>query len=151
MTENVDIWPTLLDILDLPPLVDADGLSLLPLILGAARTEPRDGAKQSTFAQLDQTWGRTRAPPRPLVTVTSAGHRLIYHPSDPERAELYQLSRDPTERRNIAAEKPEMVTRLRARVDDYLASRPAPWGEAPSVELDDMMLNQLRALGYKVD
>jgi arylsulfatase A-like enzyme len=151
MTQNVDIWPTVLDILDLPPLEDADGRSLLPAIVAAARSEHHGGAKQSTFAQLDQTWGRTREEPRPLITVTGAGHRLVYPSKDPERAELYQLASDPTERRNIAAEKPEMVARLRGRVDDYLASRPAPWGAAPSVELDDMMLNQLRALGYKVD
>ena len=36
-------------------------------------------------------------------------------------------------------------------VEAYLASRPPPWGDdAPTVEIDEMQLNQLRALGYGV-
>ena len=33
----------------------------------------------------------------------------------------------------------------------YLDSPPPPWGDdAPSVEVDEMLMNQLRALGYGV-
>ena len=41
--ENVDVWPTLLDLLGLPPLPDAQGRSLLPAIEAAYRGE-RDPA-----------------------------------------------------------------------------------------------------------
>jgi hypothetical protein len=34
---------------------------------------------------------------------------------------------------------------------NYLQSRPPPWGdETPTIEIDEMQMNQLRALGYGV-
>ena len=78
-TENVDIWPTLLDLLGLPPLEPSDGVSLVPLILAAARGEPlpQDGA--NAFAHIDQTWGQEQErPPAPMVAVASDGFRYVF-------------------------------------------------------------------------
>ncbi len=38
-TENVDLWPTLLDLLNLPPLLDTDGRSRMPDLMAAAKGE----------------------------------------------------------------------------------------------------------------
>ena len=54
-TENVDIWPTLLDLLRLPPLEDADGRSRLQEIFAALRGEPVSAPDRPRFAHLDQT------------------------------------------------------------------------------------------------
>jgi hypothetical protein len=44
-----------------------------------------------------------------------------------------------------------VVADLTAVADSYFESRPPPWGtDAPTVELDEMEMNQLRALGYGV-
>jgi arylsulfatase A-like enzyme len=147
---NVDIWPTLLDLLDLPPLPDTDGRSRVPEMLAAARQEQIDSG-EATFAQLDLTWGRAQQAPRPLVTVTQTGHRLMYRQDQPEKAKLYRIATDPLEQQDIASEAPELAARLRSRAEQHLASPPAPWGEASEVEIDELMLNQLRALGYKID
>jgi hypothetical protein len=62
---------------------------------------------------------------------------------------LFDRDSDVREQRNIAEEETETAARLREQAEAYLASPPPPWGdETPSVELDDMDLNQLRALGY---
>ena len=42
------------------------------------------------------------------------------------------------------------VEQLTDVVDGHLAGRPPPWGETQSIELDEMEINQLRALGYGV-
>ena len=42
-TRNIDIWPTVLDLLGLPPMEDVDGRSQVPAILRAARGEAPDG------------------------------------------------------------------------------------------------------------
>ena len=48
-------------------------------------------------------------------------------------------------------EQPEVTEELKERAVGYLKSPPPPWGEdTPSVEIDEMQLNQLRALGYGV-
>jgi hypothetical protein len=84
--------------------------------------------------------------------VTKAGHRLYYPAVEPEKAELYQLRTDEREQQNVAADNPEIVAQLREIADAYLAGPPPPWGEdGMSVEIDEMTLNQLRALGYKID
>ncbi|MEM9316711.1 MAG: hypothetical protein AAGA95_19045, partial [Pseudomonadota bacterium] len=61
--------------------------------------------------------------------------------------ELFDASTDPGELRNRATDRPEDLARLRAVKEDYEAMTPA-WGEAPARELNEMELNQLRALGY---
>ena len=41
---------------------------------------------------------------------------------------------------------------MAAHVDEFLATEVAlPWTPPEKVELDDMMLNQLRALGYAIE
>lgn len=84
------------------------------------------------------------------MAVTEVDWRLIYPSVNADRAELYDRGTDPREQRNLAEERPEVVAELRRKAETYLASPPASWGTAPSVEIDDMELRQLRALGYSV-
>jgi arylsulfatase A-like enzyme len=152
-SENVDLWPTVLELLGLPALPDVDGRSLVPEIVATARGEaPPDGEDDGVaFAQIDQAWGRTREGPRPMVAVNQGQWRLMFRAGFPKRTELYDKSADPREQRNIVGEQPEVTERLKERAVGYLNSPPPPWGEdAPIVEIDEMRMNQLRALGYGV-
>jgi hypothetical protein len=50
----------------------------------------------------------------------------------------------------VLAEEPEVAERLRVLAESYLEGKP-PWDSpAPMLELDEIQLNQLRALGYAV-
>jgi hypothetical protein len=149
-TENIDLWPTLLDLLGLPALEGADGRSRVPEILAAARGEaaPPDGDAQ--FAHLDEAWGRRGQEPRPMVSVRQGGYRLV-HRAATGSGQLYDLSSDPREQVDIGAEQPDVLERLTGVVGDYLERPPADWQTAPAVELDDSQLDQLRALGYSVE
>jgi len=155
--ENVDVWPTVLDLLGLPALPEADGESLVPLIEAAARGEEPtwdgDGDESLTrFAHLDQTWGRSEIDPRPLVTVQEGRYRLHQVLAPGGRVgELYDVRADPTETVNLAAERPEEVKRLLGLVKEYIETPPPSWGLPENVELGEMELVQLRALGYVVD
>ena len=152
-TANVDLWPTLLDLLGLPPLEEADGRSRVPEILAAARGEPVPDDGAPAFAQLDQTWGQRTRPPAPTVAVTQGSQRLVTTAlaKGRTREELYDRTGDEPEKRNLLEERPEVAERLRGLVRDYLESPPPPWGgPAPSLEMDEMQLNQLRALGYAI-
>jgi hypothetical protein len=50
---------------------------------------------------------------------------------------------------NLAADEPELVESLRAAAESHLEEKPS-WGEAPKRQLDELELNQLRALGYAI-
>jgi arylsulfatase A-like enzyme len=147
--ENVDIWPTLLDLLKLPPLNDPDGISRVPEIMAAAegRTDPLHDRPR--FAHIDENWGRTENPERPMVAVSDGPYRLVIGGRS-GRAFLYDRTADPTEQNDLSEEQPELLARMRDLAKDYLERPPAPWGAAPEAGIDAGELDQLRALGYSV-
>jgi arylsulfatase A-like enzyme len=145
--QNVDVWPTVLDLLGLPGLPDPDGRSLVPLLHAAANgaAVPEDLARRPSFAELDQTWGQTKLPPKPIVAIVNGRHRMIQHLTT-EEVELYDHQVDPLEQTNLAEGEPEVVEDLKREVSSYLEKR-AAW-ETPKIELDEMRKAQLQALGY---
>lgn len=98
----VDLAPTLLALTGVPPHgMQLDGMDLVPVLLGA----PAD----------------VRPPPRPIAiheelqwSVVEWPYQLIVRPSD-NLLELYDLDSDPEQRRDLSAELPDIVTRLKAR------------------------------------
>jgi arylsulfatase A-like enzyme len=151
-TANVDLWPTVLDLLGLPPLENVDGRSRVPEIVAAARGE--SGPEDSTIAiaHLDRTWGQRVDTQAPNVSLSQGGFRYLLFgaPDGAAREELYDAASDPKETEDRAEQEPDVSKRMREQAQQYLASKP-PWKEpAPELELDELQLNQLRALGYAI-
>jgi arylsulfatase A-like enzyme len=148
LVRNVDIVPTLLDMLGLPALPQADGVSLVPAMLAAARGERSEVPPAQAF--LDQVWGQIEMEPRPLASLQRDRQRVIYNHARPEETlQVFDLATDPRERRNLRKNPPSWLAELRPQLDASFAGT-SPWGETKSVELDEMELAQLRALGYVV-
>ncbi len=150
---NIDIWPTLLDVLGLQPLAGADGRSLVPLVLAAASgREPDALSERSVFAELDRRWaGRPDQEPVAVTSVVDRGYRLIRREAHPREPLLYDLAVDPDEQRNIAAVEPARVAELDTKIDELLSRPVSKWGKAPIVELDEVKKKQLRKLGYGIE
>jgi arylsulfatase A-like enzyme len=150
-SENVDLWPTVLELVGLPPLPEVDGRSLVPQIVAAAKGEPPPDGDGVAFAQIDQRWGRIREAPWPMVAVNQGRWRLMFRAGRPKQSELYDKQEDPRERRSVAAQEPEVTAAMNELAVGYLKSPPPPWGgDAQTIEIDELELNQLRALGYGV-
>lgn len=160
-TRNVDVWPTVFDLLGLTAPEDLDGESRVPEMLSALRArEQGDEAGDDVppapvaYAYIDQTWGQAGKPSRPAVAVVEDGFRYVYMRSaEGEFSEqLFDAGADPRERRNVLPDHPDRAADLRELAEAYLDDpAPPPWGDAAvSVELDEMELNQLRALGYEL-
>jgi hypothetical protein len=127
----------------------------MPLIEASARGETVEFDRPA-FAQIDRTWGRPTGDPDPLVSITKGPIRA-FQPTAPGKegeVEFYDHAQDPWEARNLAQPGPDGVRRLpepiHAAVQEYLAMPPAAWGAPVDVELDEMELHQLKALGYVV-
>jgi arylsulfatase A-like enzyme len=146
-TENIDIFPTILELAGLDPLEGAQGRSLVPLMMG--QEDPSPGP---TFSHLERNWAGD-GDANPLIAVTDGDDRLIYWAKKPPAGgtELYEIAEDPTEQVNIADLEPERTEELIEMAEEYFAYPGAPWGDAPSeVEIDDMKRGILQALGYVV-
>ena len=156
-TANVDIWPTLLDLLGLPGLGDdVDGRSRVPEMVAAARGEVVADESPPAIAHLDTSWGQRSMSksPTPMVGVAEKRFRYIaQHDGKGEVAqeELFDAEHDGGgELVNRLEDEPEVAERLRQVASQYMQGEP-PWEIDPEkLELDELQLNQLRALGYQI-
>lgn len=151
-SRNVDIWPTLLEMLGLPSLPHSDGRSLLPEIVATATGEDFEEDLRPAYAHLDRTWGTAGQATKSRVAVVVGSRRFIQaiDPDEAPREELFDAGRDPLETEDILPAEPETSEHLRKLAEAYLQAGEPPWGETQSVEVDEMQLNQLRALGYQL-
>lgn len=118
---HIDVMPTLLDIAGVSKPDDAvfDGRSLLPLMVS---DQPVDWPDRSIVIQAH----RGRSPQQFHHFMLLEGRWKLVRPSGFGRQaavgdlafELYDLQADPTESKNLAADRPEVVQRLR---QSYLA------------------------------
>lgn len=126
----VDVAPTVLDALDLPPLAGIDGVSLLDPALAQ-----RGGTYfESYHGFLNYGWS-------PLAGWCDGTTKFL-HGTDPE---LYDLARDPAESVNLHGERAEAVAAARARIEALAA---LPRLEAGAGAVDEELAAGVQALGY---
>jgi arylsulfatase A-like enzyme/Flp pilus assembly protein TadD len=129
----VDVAPTVLELLGHPGLDGADGTSLLPTFRGALQAIPP--AYLETYQPwLSYGWS-------PLKALRDGGWKLIAAP----RPELYDVSRDPREERDVFGVERDKARELeiaRRRFESIPAVATA--SETSDVEA----VAKLRALGY---
>ncbi len=131
---TVDILPTVLQIANVgaPPKIAGRGL------LGAmqGRETGASEAYSETYYPAQFGWS-------PLRAVRRAKTKYIEAP----KAELYDLSRDPGELRNLYGQQPELAAGLQQRLTS-IAGTPAKPGAAKSPIVDPEEFDRLAALGY---
>jgi arylsulfatase A-like enzyme len=153
MVENIDMWPTLLDLLGLPALPSADGKSQVPLIDSVARGgQAPEGTDGLVISHLDRRWGHPNLEAAPTVSVMEGTHRVIRTTADDMEIglELYDYAADAAEQENLATIDPERAEELGKNAAEYLQLDKVEWGSPVDVEIDDLQAGQLRALGYVV-
>lgn len=140
LVRQVDLMPTILDLLGLPIPPGLDGTSLVPALC--------DGTALDLEAFLE-AFGRVRGTARDHRRGwRSERWKYVEAPNAPDvPPELFDLAADPRERRNVAAEEPIQVEALRARVAAVEATAVGE-GAALSAEEEAAVEARLRDLGY---
>ena len=155
-SRNVDIFPTLYDMVGIEApieLDEADGISLLPDILAAARGQTSAEAYQREgFSHLRQGWGqKNRKVDRSTFALTSGDLRYVHQQIDAEGSgELFDAVDDPHETKDVSAEHAEVIESMRTRGKELAEIDPV-WGIPETREINELELNQLRALGYEIE
>jgi arylsulfatase A-like enzyme len=143
VVEGIDLFPTVLELLDIKPPGAIDGESLVPLLRDPNATKSRNHAVSEWKDKV--------------VTIRTPESRYVHNPLGLssvdypiEREELYDIGGDPTESSNIAARHPVRAQELRQLLVQWM--RDFDWrfnsstGKEPDIP-DDVM-EQLRNLGY---
>jgi arylsulfatase A-like enzyme len=142
LVRQIDVLPTVLDLLGVPLPVNIHGQSLQPAWLA--------GTPLHLEAYLE-AFLRVRSDPRDRrVGWRTEEWKYIYAPQNPSLSEeLYHLSKDPQERHNLASWRPEIVAALRGRVESTQqgALAPSP-GLAMSEAEKASIEKRLADLGY---
>jgi signal transduction histidine kinase/arylsulfatase A-like enzyme len=109
VAQQIDIVPTLLDLLELPVPAKVEGRSLLPLI-----ADQEHGDDRYAVAELGD---------RSIVSLVTREWRLLKNTRD-GAAELYRVVDDPDEQRDLADAEPEVVAELEQLVEEWRAAHP---------------------------
>lgn len=127
----IDVTPTLLDLLALPPLSGAEGVSLAETLRRGAAAPPRELYFESLFGELRFGWA-------PLRGLREDGLKYIAAP----RPELYDVERDPRELEDRWSADSVAAADLAARLLEIGT------GGATRVRLDPEAARALASLGY---
>ena len=148
-TANIDLWPTLLDLLGIPGR-EADGRSQLPDILAAATGGSPPEARTHALAHLDVNWGNASAKDEHALSVVDGPLRLVARVGPRGAINEFLFDARTGEVENIIHEQPEEAERFREIAREYLRTSVEWTEDVPRLEIDEMELNQLRALGYQL-
>ena len=133
LVQHVDLVPTLLDLVKAPAPGNLPGRSLKPLLEGTGQLPPATIYSEALYARYHFGWSE-------LVAVTDERYRYIKAPHE----ELYDLTRDPHERTNIADQRAQARTALRTALDSVTAGATIQAPGTVSAEARE----RLQSLGY---
>lgn len=129
----VDVMPTVLAMLGIDAPAGLDGVDL---------TRPEEGSRlvfsETLQGLVDHGWAA-------LLGVRDASTKYIYGPRD----ELYDLSQDPFEDKNLIESREEAAAAMKERLSAFFGNdlEQAAFAE-PTHELDPAALARLQSLGY---
>ena len=145
---TVDIVPSILEWLRLPPAENVDGVSFAPLVAGSLAT-PRtvfSEATQPYRVEVGTTWENANK----AACVCDGQWKYIYAPYL-EFEQLFDLKADPGERTNLLAHPegtlPLVLTDLRQKLHDWRQQAAPAYSEFNPLKSEET-LRKLKDLGY---
>jgi arylsulfatase A-like enzyme len=134
---HVDVLPTVRELAGLPPDPRNVGWSLAPL-LRTGRWDRGDRPLLAHQLEFDEK--------HEVRAVVFGRHKLVER--RPGRAQLFDVVADPGETRDLAAQEPEIVARLREAYDRAEAGATRYGQAGRESQLSPEAIEKLRALGY---
>jgi arylsulfatase A-like enzyme/Flp pilus assembly protein TadD len=132
-----DIVPTVLRILNFDVPQEVQGENLLPLLGGKKRDQPRSLYSETFLPRLHFNWSELRG-------VETANYHFI----DAPKPELYDLNKDPGERRNLFPEKKAVAEEMHAKLVTLIREYGTGQELAQKTGLDPALMERLKSLGY---
>ncbi len=140
IVSNMDILPTLIDYLELDPINESAGQSLMDFL---KRKKP-DEKPETAFSYLDNKQNQDF---QQIFRAVLHGPWKALH-VDPNNKALYNLENDPQENQNIYTQHPVLAEKLLKKFMDFEIHCSHYFSEQVKIELDDQQIESLKSLGY---
>ncbi len=135
---NVDLMPTLLDLVAIAPPPSVQGTSLVPLLEGDTEDLGLLAYSESFYPRHHYGWSELKSIRNGLL-----------HYIDAPRPELFDVLADPNQSKNLASQRAATVTELKTALDEMVARYGVEGIDEKGPEtLDPDTQAQLAALGY---
>ena len=132
-----DLMPTVLQALKIDIPSQTQGRSLIPLITPAKDEGSRSLYAETFLPRIHFNWSELRS-------IETEKYQFIQAP----KPELYDLSTDPGETRNLYDEKKAVSEELHARLTKLIRQNSADHELAEKTGLDPALMERLKSLGY---
>lgn len=137
LVSNVDIAPTIFDVLGLPKPRQFEGRSLMPLIRG----EKKEQYKALYLGEATYQCKRgVRTREWKLIRALSTSARHNWHGDG--KVELYNLVKDPMEQTNVVHMWPSVRKELEARLDTWLEKQKRKWGHDDPIKVQGISIGK---------
>ncbi len=135
---NIDLMPTILDLVAIPPPATIQGTSLVPLLEGESDDLGLLAYSESFYPRHHYGWAE-------LKSVRNGRMQFI----DAPRPELFDIEADPQQTKNLAPQRAATVSELKTALDDLVARYGVEGIDEKAPETPDAdTAAQLAALGY---
>ncbi len=128
---TIDIYPTLLELAGIPAPEATDGKSLVPLWTGGSLN------RDSLYWHFPCYIGNGS----PSSAMRKGDYKII-ESFESGKVELYDLSKDPEERRDLAIKEPELTASLYNDLKDWQARTNAPRPSKPNPKYDPTVVQK---------
>jgi choline-sulfatase len=133
---EIDVLPTILDLLGIHPSSAIQGTSMVPAFFG--KKVPSDYSYQETlYPKIDMGWSQ-------LFGIHTAHWMYVRAP----RPELYNLDHDPGERNNVIKTHPKIFRELEAQLKKVQLLGNGTPEQSALDGLDSQTMERLKSLGY---
>ena len=132
-----DLMPTVLQVLKLEIPSQVQGRSLLPLMSPKKEEDSRSLYAETFLPRIHFNWSELRS-------VETDKYQFIQAP----KPELYDLSTDPGETRNLYPDKKAVADELHARLNALIHEYSSDHELAERTGLDPALMERLKSLGY---
>lgn len=152
ITSEIDLFPTLVDLLNLNPAPSVDGRSFLARVFSIAKTPARTIYAEATLPFASWKNARSLIWVNDLNSASVRSERYKYVKDIHQEFEgHYEIEKDPTEQKNLLTEflrgDPALVERMRRSLQDW-RSKALVGNVDTSFDLSEEDREKLKSLGY---
>jgi arylsulfatase A-like enzyme/Tfp pilus assembly protein PilF len=137
LSRDIDVTPTVLDLLGIPAPPTALGRTLMPLVAGEKESPERSAYSESFYVRYHYGW-------KEPVSLRTRRYKFI----DLPHAELYDLENDPGERNNLAELHPERAADMKRELEKLRGEAGSGAEVQQPEKMDAETVARLQSLGY---